>query len=532
MTAAEQLRQIQARKEKRLMQTRRKLMQLAGTEATGRPAQRGFMPRTTTPGGFARSPEPQYAGQINVRRGYMPSETEIVQASQMAGGAEDDRLMAELGTQIAAENAGGGMSGGGRERVLGGRGNPRQSVGTGMAGGTSGGMAGLPPEMQAYLADVYAKDQAAFNDTQARIGELRAGHADKRQRTLDRVENYGIAQQQLNAEKKAESLKTQRAVLQARGLSNSSDLPAWMARNDRDWGLVDQKLSEDVDDRAIRYDTALTNEYLGAIERINNIPPNMPQAMDMALKYGASGNGMGYGGVDAQLGAGTPAPVAAAPTPLPQRRRKVLSAMSARAGARLGAGMLGMMNGTPDKFNKKGELIRRGTQGASPVTAAAQAFPGMSTIPHGIMYGTANTSNRYPTTNIYPAVASRSERTAQARRQNLDRAANRRRAAQDQALRDERHRMGWGNYGTPAQPVSNRPASSQPTSTPFAPLAYGARFALPAIKRGVENAAEAAYDAGEWIWDNSMDQDRMDHPGWGPSTDIAQFLQRPYIQNY
>jgi hypothetical protein len=414
MTAAEQLRQIQARKEKRLMQTRRKLMQLAGTEATGRPAQRGFMPRTTTAGGFARSPEPQYAGQINVRRGYMPSETEIVQASQMAGGAEDDRLMAELGAQIAAENAGAGQSGGGRERVLGGRGNPRQSVATEMTGG---GMAGLPPEMQAYLADVYAKDQAAFNDTQARIGELRAGHADKRQRTLDRVENYGIAQQPLNAEKQKESLRMQRAINQDKGLSNSSDEAAWVGRNNRDWGFVDQKLSEDVDDRAIRYDTSLTNEYLGAIERINNIPPNMPQAMDMALKYGASGNGLGYGGVDAQLGAGT-APVTAAAAPAVTDRRPVYSAMSPQEASRLGNGMMRQFYGSPS---------------VAPTVAKKKLA---SRQPQQITY-------EEPSPQLAAGIGTPTQQRNRARRVMLRQRLS---AQKDQAIRDERRRMGWGNY--------------------------------------------------------------------------------------
>jgi hypothetical protein len=183
---------------------------------------------------------------------------------------------------------------------------------------------------------VSKQDKAAFRDTQRRINELRMGHADKRQRVLDRVENFGHAQRALNQEKQEESLKNQRAFLAMKGLSNSNDLPAWQARSDRDWGLVGQKLNEDVDDRAIRYDISTTDDYLGAVERINNHPPNMQAALEMAMKYGYSGDGQGYGAVDGQLGqAAAPAPAVA-----PQRS---IPAMGAQGAMALARGLTGQM---------------------------------------------------------------------------------------------------------------------------------------------------------------------------------------------
>jgi hypothetical protein len=327
MTANEKLRQIRDKKRKQYEATRRMMMGMANVGVGGRPSSYFHDRGAFGPSSAFRVPEPEREGEITVRRGVMPQPTQIQAAADKMYGRGNASDMAEAKAMLSAPAASGAVASAGGGGSPGGFGGP-------------GGVGGMPPELQAYLADVSKQDKAAFRDTQRRINELRMGHADKRQRVLDRVENFGHAQRALNQEKQEESLKNQRAFLAMKGLSNSNDLPAWQARSDRDWGLVGQKLNEDVDDRAIRYDISTTDDYLGAVERINNHPPNMQAAMEMAMKYGYSGDGQGYGAVDGQLGkAAAPAPAVA-----PQRS---IPAMGAQGAMALARGLTGQMQQRP-----------------------------------------------------------------------------------------------------------------------------------------------------------------------------------------
>jgi hypothetical protein len=120
----------------------------------------------------------------------------------------------------------------------------------------------------------------------------------------------------------------------------SNDMPAWEARSARDWGMVDNDLSEKIDARRVGYDVQLTNEGLDQVERINNRPPNLPQAMEYVLKYGQSGDGQGYGGIDGQAGGNATAATTTTAAAAPQRKpHTVYPAMNARAAAAMGRGM-------------------------------------------------------------------------------------------------------------------------------------------------------------------------------------------------
>jgi hypothetical protein len=281
MTVNQQLIDAAARRRKQWEATRRQMMSMAGVGVGGRPA--NYFPDRSSwgPSAAYRVPEPQHPGQMNVRRGAMSNDTEITKYTDMIYGTGPTAPLYTAGETAPAPTAG--------------RGNP-------LAERIAANQASRQGDKDAYIANVAQQNQRAFDDTQARIEELRVGHSDKRDRALGALDTFGQTQGAFIDERAEEALKTQRALLQQRGLANSSDLPAWMARNARDTSLQKLKLAEDIDDRRVKYDTSLTNEYLGAVERINNRPPDLAQANAIMAKYGASGDGQGYAGADAELG--------------------------------------------------------------------------------------------------------------------------------------------------------------------------------------------------------------------------------------
>lgn len=172
------------------------------------------------------------------------------------------------------------------------------------------------PLLDRYLADVQAKSDLAnlTNDQVERnvddIYRERERQADVeltglRDRVMARADNWSKAQEQINKERAAEALDEQRANLAARGLDMSSRDAAFMARNARDLALAQQDLSERRDARAINYDLQTTDnlakmraqlagDRAAFQERPMNQGPDMGQAMQLVMQYGAGNRGNGF----------------------------------------------------------------------------------------------------------------------------------------------------------------------------------------------------------------------------------------------
>jgi hypothetical protein len=371
-------------------QAREQLREMAGVYDYRARMRAGTDRSSYTPSGVARRPAQVGRNQFNLRSGQEPTNDQIHKFMSIHGyGPTGARLNASsvpsAGAPAPAPQAGGG------------RGNPLQNAGTGpLAGGASGMASAQSPYWllrQLAAQQQLMTDQAnAAND--ARYAEGHGELTDLRDRNQDRAVNWGVAQAQLNEERAAESLKRQRAILQARGLSNSNDLPAWQARNDRDLALVQQDLSEKRDDRLSRYDSADTGSLVRLIESRHDNAPDTRQYDQLVARLGEA---QAFQQAQEQLAQTQAAPqYGVEPQQKPQQRR-VQGALSIGAASRINQGMMNQLQGVAPRWDKKKKAWVGGRAGTGPLAAAQMAYGSMNPIPYGIMYGTpANTTNAFP----------------------------------------------------------------------------------------------------------------------------------------
>lgn len=248
----------------------------------------GYFPRQNFDSrGVPRKPEPGWLGQINVQRGVAPSEVDVDKAMAAMG-------MARQPSALPIRPAAPAPASGGRNLTI----KPAK--------------ASAPSEedlVNQLFQDIQYQQERARQNTLRRFNDTLRGKSDLRDRVLQRIGNYGKYQAQINQEQADAELKNQKARLASRGLGNSSVFDAFSARNRRDLALEQQKLSEDVDNRAINNDIALTNSYFDTVASRNDNPPDMTPYINLAMQYGRGGGGKGY----PQTAPNTPAP-----TPAPQ----------------------------------------------------------------------------------------------------------------------------------------------------------------------------------------------------------------------
>lgn len=150
------------------------------------------------------------------------------------------------------------------------------------------------PLLDRYLAAVQEQTDSANDANESRYSEGKQELTDLRDRTMDRVDNYGIASKQDIEQRFTENLSNQRASLQARGLGNSSVLNAYSQRNDLNQTRELQRLSEQVDDRSAKYDQNLSNNLVSFIERRTDVAPDLNQSMAIAQQLGLGNDGQGF----------------------------------------------------------------------------------------------------------------------------------------------------------------------------------------------------------------------------------------------
>lgn len=207
-------------------EARQHLRQLAGVNNP----QRGYFPaRNYTAGGLPR-PRSQGLG-FDVQYGVEPSDADVQRFIDSMGGNP------YVGSRVTAPaNAPARKSTTGKPPAAAAQQSPRELLQQ------------LAAEYQAQLDEANSANQQRYQQGFGLLSDVAA-------RNQDRVRNFAVAQEQLNAEQAQEALSNQRAMLAQRGLANSNVLPAFAQRNSRDLALVQQDLREKRDARASEFDT-------------------------------------------------------------------------------------------------------------------------------------------------------------------------------------------------------------------------------------------------------------------------------------
>jgi hypothetical protein len=160
-----------------------------------------------------------------------------------------------------------------------------------------------PSKLDKLLAEVQAKvDKAnAANDKRdLEVRGLLGKYGDPEGlygRTMGEIDNFGKASKLDLEERAKQAMGAIQANLSARGLGNSTITSAFQQKNASDLAREQQRLSEMVSDRRITNDQSLTGNLAGFIERQNDIAPDMLPYLDLAMKYGESGDGQGMQGL-------------------------------------------------------------------------------------------------------------------------------------------------------------------------------------------------------------------------------------------
>jgi hypothetical protein len=147
-------------------------------------------------------------------------------------------------------------------------------------------LAMLAQEFQTAREEANAANEARYGEGKGLLSELG-------QRNQERVANWGTAASADIDERLQEQLGNNRAMLASRGLLNSTIEPAFAARAARDTAREQQRVSEMRDSRLAQYDTQDTNNLAGWIERRNDVAPSLESLAQLAMQYGASGDGEG-----------------------------------------------------------------------------------------------------------------------------------------------------------------------------------------------------------------------------------------------
>ena len=144
-----------------------------------------------------------------------------------------------------------------------------------------------PRALLAKLSEEYQrKTDEANAANEARYQEVKGSNNELYGRVMGEVDNWGGVQHQLNEERAKESLSEQAAYLESRGLTNSTVMPSFQARSDRDLALTQQDLSEKKSARKLGYDIDLTNNANNFIERRTDKAPDSSQFAALVAKLG------------------------------------------------------------------------------------------------------------------------------------------------------------------------------------------------------------------------------------------------------
>lgn len=206
--------------------------------------------------GLPRMPEDQMQGQFDLRHGVEPSDMDVENYIKSMGGYPQSEAKAQ---------------------------GPSASLAAAQAPAPGQSTADIIKELAAQFQKSNDKKNAA---NESRFQEIKGNNRDLYGRVMGEVGNWGGVQKQLNDEQAKKTLGDLQANLAARGLGNTTIGDAFRERNSRDLALVNQDLSERKSDRAVRYDTSLTNDSNAFIERKKESGPDMAQMIALVQRLG------------------------------------------------------------------------------------------------------------------------------------------------------------------------------------------------------------------------------------------------------
>jgi len=235
-----------------------------------------------TPDGRVR---PGQAGLTQLRAGQAVTDQQLAEVISKSGGNPYVKQLQVLESKVKESRSNG------RRGMIGQTGRSvsnavNQQMGEG----------GLVSQM---LADAQAQADEANYWNQYRFDYGIGNLENLRDRNQERVKNFGQSARTDLEERFSQSLGDTVGQLSGRGLGNSTIVDAFRDRNKRELAREQQRISEMVDDRASRYDTADTANAVNFVERRNDVAPDMGQLLQLAQMYGASGGVDGAAGVPA-----------------------------------------------------------------------------------------------------------------------------------------------------------------------------------------------------------------------------------------
>jgi hypothetical protein len=272
MTEEQLMAELTKRRKARRKQVRSELMKLAGIGQGGRPPIPGH--DQWGPNHSFMVPEQKRAGQIDVRRGIMPSDAQIDEVAKQAGAHEEADIMRQISALRAQRTA-----------------PPVAPPSSPSSFGGPGGVAGSPRATESQtLADLLKEQKAqlaAYNAEQKlRYESGLQEHTDLRGRNQGRLDTLGQTQRTLNQEKLEEAMLNINAEMADRGLAGSGEPARMKLRRIRDERLLNMKLEEDVNRQRMDVDTRDT----GAITRWTadraDTPPSEQSYLQIARELG------------------------------------------------------------------------------------------------------------------------------------------------------------------------------------------------------------------------------------------------------
>lgn len=226
---------------------------------------------------------PSPNGMFNVPYGIEPNDVDVQNFIAHVGGNPYETPQA-----IAAANAAIG-AGGQANRLPAGPGP--------YLGGVQPGQSGFrqPSALDALIASMASKTDQANAANDARFNRKLAEQDWLRQARQSLADNWGQAAMTETNDRMLENLGNIRASQAARGFANSSNTDAFAMRNAHNTNLALQKISEMRDERKANYLKQDTEDLLGTVERRVDQAPDYAMLANLAMQFGESGNGMGYG---------------------------------------------------------------------------------------------------------------------------------------------------------------------------------------------------------------------------------------------
>lgn len=453
----------------------------------------------------------RYGGGFPFQYGVTPNESDL---NRWVNKAIANQSGGQQGGQMVQAQQ--GMAGGGRGMVArtGSAAGAGPQAGGFLPGAQPGGMGGGQMsllDMLAFssMADFNKRNQAV----KARENEIRQSKDALYGRTMERLDNYGKAEEARIKDSYEKRLNDQLAYLADRGLGNATISASYIGDRKRDESQDLTDLSERLDDRRIRHDIPLTQNKEDFVERIVDRGPDMSQIMQLAQQLGMSG--MGGGMLGGMLGGGSGQVQAALPGAMggssqaPQAAQYMANqSMAANQGPTM----------TPWGPIKRASFFPEGRQ---PVNT--NIFPGNPLNPLGmvqnIMGGVASlvgandrplVSNRYPGRNGNPDSAD----NAKLRRAMEQQERERRKYGRLDAYQNKKQEANRYSIESLIRNSMNNQLPNSPLQIPFRPGYSGPRLAPGAID----------YSQGTGQYQIGRGQNFIDSLGNGGSSNAGQYF--------